>query len=506
MNVSVRALTSMGAALLVTAPLAAQTPAPAGSQACTVDQSAPGQLAVVSLSLTKAAVPGAKPEDRAKNAREAVKRLTEKPEQYSKNEAERQFALARALMLSAEALPGPVFTAKRGDVGFTSNKEQPVDLLAAADSAFTAVERARPECAATIAQYRATQPWAKLANSAVTALNTQKIDSAEVYAKQALVVNRSNPYPYVVLANVARTRNNNALVLENSRKVIATAGTDTTYNDIRQRAYIDVGYYLSEQAKAAPEAQKAALNAEAAKALRAYLAEAPNGPDAPAVQGQLALLLSASGDSAAVASTYPPMLANPAGFSDIALAQAGVTAEKAKRTADAVKLYEASLQKNPYFRDVLYNLTSAYYDAKQYDAMAPTLAKLLAIDPNNPDNFLLKAYYHQGKMNALKAGAAKKLHTDSLVVWNTRSKTAPVAVRVTGFQRGEAKSTLTGKVENRGAAAKPYALTIEFLDKDGKVVATQRADVGSVAPKQSKEFTVTADGPGVVAYRYQPLS
>lgn len=505
MHVSARALAGAAAAVVAAAPLAAQTPAPAPAGACTIDQTAPGQLAVASLSLTKAVASG-KPEDRAKNVRDAVKRLTEKPAQFAANEPERQFALARALMLYAEPLPGPVYTAKRGEVGFVTEKEAPIDLLAAADSAFTAAERGRPGCTATIAQYRAQQPWLKLVNASVAAVNSQKPDSAELYAKQALVVNRSNPYPYVVIANVARARNNAAGVLENSRRVIEAAGTDTSYNDIRQRAYVDVGYYTSEQAKTAPAAQKAALNAEAVKALRAYLAEAPNGAEAPAVQAQLAMVLGATGDSAAVAATYAGMLANPDAYSDIALAQAGVTAERAKRLPDALKLYEASLKKNPNFRDVLYNLASAYYDAKQFDAMGPVVGRLLAVDPNNPDNYLLKAYFHQGKMNATKAGPGKKLHTDSLLAWNTKSKSAPVAVKITNFQRGEAKSTVTGTVENRGAAAKAYALTVEFLDKDGRVVATQRADVGSVAPKSSKPFTVTADGPGVVAYRYQPLS
>jgi tetratricopeptide (TPR) repeat protein len=507
MNVSVRALAAASAALCAASGLMAQAApaAPAAGPACTVDQQAPGQLAVVSLSLTKATA-SSKPEDRAKNVRDAVKRLTEKPEQFKANEAERQFALGRALMLYAEPLPGPAYSTTRGEVGFTANKEATVDLLAAADTAFTAVERLRPECVATVAGYRAQQPWLKLVNDAVAALNAQKADSAEVLARRALVVNRSNPYPYVVLANVARTKENGAGLVENSRKVIETAGADTAYADVRQRAFIDVGYTLGEQAKAAPAAQKAALTAEAAKSYRAYLAEAPTGQDAPAVQASLAQLLAASGDSTAVAATYAAMLANPAAYSDVALAQAGVTAERAKRTPDAVKLYEASLQKNPYFRDVLYNLASAYYDTKQFEPMNGVLTRLLALDPNNPDNYLLKAYYHQGKMNALKTGAAKKLHTDSLVVWNGKSKSAPVAVKVTNFQRGDAKSTLTGTLENRGAAAKPYALTVEFLDKDGKVVATQRADVGSVAPKESKPFTVTADGPGVVAYRYAPLS
>jgi tetratricopeptide (TPR) repeat protein len=505
MHGAARALAGAAATLWGAAPLVAQTPTAGAAQACTIDQAAPGALALPSLSLTKAAAT-TKAEDRAKNVRDAVKRLTEKPDQFKANEPERQFALGRAYMLYAEMLPGPQYVAKRSEVGFTSNKDATIDLLAAADSAFTAVDQARPSCVATVAQYRSQQPWVKLINAAVAAVNAQQADSAEMYAKQSLLVNRANPYPYVVLANVARVRKNEPGILENSRKIIEVAGTDTTYNDVRQRAYIDVGYLLSEQAKVAPAGQKAALNAEATKALRAYLAEAPNGADAPAVQAQLAGALAASGDTAAVASTYAAMLSNPAAYGDVALAQAGVTAERAKRTGDAVKLYEASLQKNPYFRDVLYNLASAYYDTKAYDQMGQVLTRLLALDPNNPDNFLLKAYYHQGKMNGIKSGPVKKLHTDSLLAWNTKSKSAPVAVKMTNFQRLETKSTLTGTVENRGAAAKPYVLTIEFLDKDGKVVATQRADVGSVAPKTSKPFTVSAEAPGVVAYRYQPLS
>jgi tetratricopeptide (TPR) repeat protein len=506
MNVSARALTSVAAALCAAAPLVAQNaPAAAAQSSCTIDAAAPGPLAVVSLSLTKASA-SPKPEDRTKNVRDAVKRLTEKPDQYKAVEAERQFALGRALMTYAEGMPGPTYVAKRGDVGFTADKEATVNLLAAADTAFSAVERARPECVATIAQYRMQQPWVKLINGAVAAVNAQQADSAEFYARQSLLVHRTNPYGYVVLANVGRLRKNDQAVLENSRKIIEVAGTDTTYNDVRQRAFIDVGYLLSEQAKTAPAAQKAALNAEATKALRAYLAEAPNGEDAAAVQAQLAGVLAATGDTAAVASTYRAMLDNPATYSDLALAQAGVTAERSKRPADAVKLYEASLQKNPYFRDVLYNLASAYYDTNRFDDMAPVLTRLLSLDPNNPDNFLLKAYYHQGKMNAIKSGPVKKLHTDSLLAWNQRSKSAPVAVKVTNFQRETAKTTLTGSVENRGTAAKAYAVTVEFLDKDGKVVATQRADVGSVAPKQSKTFTVSAEAPGVVAYRYQPVS
>src|SRR6266566_3658677 len=47
----------------------------------------------------------------------------------------------------------------RSAVGLTSNPTGTIDLFVAADSAFTAVEKATPECAALTSQWRQQKPW-----------------------------------------------------------------------------------------------------------------------------------------------------------------------------------------------------------------------------------------------------------------------------------------------------------------------------------------------------------
>ena len=63
-----------------------------------------------------------------------------------------------------------------------------------------------------------------------------------------------------------------------------------------------------------------------------------------------------------------------------------------------------------------------------------------------------------------------------------------------------------GSIEN--LSDKPMnnvALKIDFLDQTGNVVASQTAQLPSVAPKGSQSFTVNANKDGIVAFRYAPL-
>ena len=82
----------------------------------------------------------------------------------------------------------------------------------------------------------------------------------------------------------------------------------------------------------------------------------------------------------------------------------------------------------------------------------------------------------------------------------------PVVLRVTQFARGSARAVLNGEIENRGTAPKSFNLSLEFLDREGKVVATQEVPVEGVAPQSSKPFTVTVPQGGIVAFRYKPLA
>src|ERR687883_2163382 len=121
---------------------------------CKIDLSSPDEVKSAVSTLTLLQI-GGKPEDTQKKLKGVVSSLTKS--EGGKNPTGRNFALGQALVLWS-LQPGEPPVVKRGDVGFESNKEGTVDLLAAADSAFTAVESAAPDCASQTEMYRQ-QAW-----------------------------------------------------------------------------------------------------------------------------------------------------------------------------------------------------------------------------------------------------------------------------------------------------------------------------------------------------------
>jgi tetratricopeptide (TPR) repeat protein len=174
----------------------------------------------------------------------------------------------------------------------------------------------------------------------------------------------------------------------------------------------------------------------------------------------------------------------------------------AGRAADAAKLFEAALAANPYQRDALQNLAASYYGMQQFQSMFPIVQRLVAIDPDNPDAWLLFAYGYQGLAKATKDPKLKKQYTDSLIKYNTKSTELPLKVSFTHFLRDADKVTLNGTIENRSSSPKTYELKVDFLDKGGQVLTTQTTSVGPVAPKEATKFSVNAAKPGIVGFRY----
>jgi hypothetical protein len=68
------------------------------------------------------------------------------------------------------------------------------------------------------------------------------------------------------------------------------------------------------------------------------------------------------------------------------------------------------------------------------------------------------------------------------------------------------KATLGGTIANTTDAARPYTVTVEFVDKSGNVVASQDVQVPSVAAHSSATFSAAGSGAGIVAFRYKPIS
>jgi tetratricopeptide (TPR) repeat protein len=394
----------------------------------------------------------------------------------------------------------------RSALGLTNNPTATIDLYAAADSAFTMVEKASPECAAVIAQWRQQKPWLNALNGAINALNAGQLDSAEMLAKRSLVLDRRAPYAYSVLGSVARERKNWPAANEYWKQTLTAAGTDTSYADVRTKTMYEIANAASDKADAASGAAKRAAAREAMKPWQDYLAVASNDLLlADAIDNASRMYVDA-GDSASVPAIYQPILANPAKYGELSLIHAGVVATRNGRHADAIKLFDAALTQNPYSRDAINNLAATYIQNSEYSKAFPLINKLNALDPSNPDNPLLYAFAYQGMYKGTKDKKLQKLYTDSLVYFNTKSENAPVKLVVTEFTRRPTETLLNGTIENRDKTAKTYSLTVEFLDKNGTVVSTETTSVGPVAPKSSGTFKIRSSAGGVYGYRYKPLT
>ena len=491
------------ATIVSAAPAFAQNPpaAPAGPT-CEIEQGKPQAVARATLSLTRANAL-LKGGDPTKDLKDVVSTLNA-PNLKNENPVGRAFLLASAYVLLLEQ-PNIQAIMPRSAVGLATDPSGTIDLFAAADSAITIVENSSPSCAQYMAPFRQQKAWLNVTNAAINALNNNQLDSAELFAKRSLTLDRKSPYAYTVLASVAKARKNFPAMIEYSKQVIATAGDDTTYADVKARAQYELASTLTDRVRAATGPEKKTL------AKDAIAAWTPLAMTEDVVQGTVAVrsleeLYKAAGDSAQIGKIYAPMIADPEKYGEGALLQAGVTASQFKRPDDAALLFDAVVKKNPYSRDALNNIAASLLQAGENDKATPYIDKLISLDPSNPDNYLLYAFAYAGRLKKKSDAKTTRMYNDSLVYWNNKSEKLPVKVSFTEFSRNSEGTTLAGTIENRSTTAKTYTMAVDFLDKNGTVMFSETATVGPVAPKASKEFKIKNPKTGVAGYRYKPLS
>lgn len=452
------------------------------------------------LYLQKATDPKTDSADKMKALQQAIGTLT--PPSGTRNQLGQAYMLGQALALWG-GRPGAALSGPRGAIGFKDKPDQPIDVLTFTDSLFKRVEQEKPDCAAYLAQLRQ-QPYVPLVNAAIEELNAGKVDSAQTLAKEALEIYRQSPYAYNVLGGVAVRHNDFATASTNYLQVIALAGSDTAYARLKSNASYNLAVVTQAQAEAAKGADRRALQDSSVALWRAYAATNPADPNGKA---GLAHALQTSGDTLSATALTTDMVANPSKYSDLAILQAARTATQHQRPQDAMKLYEAFLTLNPYFPQALYQVGVLYFNAKDYEKLFPVARRLIDIDPSNPDDFRLLAagYQLRAFVDKTKRPSALKADNDSALMYFSEFKTLPVQLAVTKFVHDGDKVTLTGTVQNRGTAAKTYTIKFQFLDKTGQVVASQDAPPLTVDPQGTQSFTVSAEQPGIVAYKYAPL-
>lgn len=488
---------SLPLALLVAAPFGASAAQQAA--ACEVEQMQPQQLALASIGRQKVA--SAKtPDEGIKGVRDAMKNIFDKA--TAQNAIGRDY-LAAQFMIMAIEFGGEVQT--RGNLNMPGDKAATVDLVVAADSLLTIVETAKPACVDEISQWREYKPYANRAQAAYKALQANQLDSAELHAKRAMILSKAAPQSYDVLWRVAQAKNDEEGQVKYLEIAVEKLGGDTTNARTRANLMFNLGRIQQGFAEKAQGARKTALYKAAAAVYVRVIKEYPESPEAPFAVNGINVGWALGGDSTAALEVLEIVKPVMGKMGDLALAQAGVMATRLARGSQAADLFKAATNANPYSRDYVYNYAATLFDLKRSQEMLPVVARLVAMDPSNPDNILLFAYAYKGLSDSTKDAAMKKAYTDSAVAYSAKSDGMKHKVTYASFDRGATSTSLQGEIENRNTTAKSFTLELEFLDKTGAVVEKRSVQVGPVAPNQSGTFSVEFEKGGVAGVRYAPL-
>lgn len=471
---------------------------------CSISTDKPDEVKTAMTNLTVAQI-GGRPEDQRKKLGQAITALTNNPSKYKSNEAGHDYVMAQTLVRWSQQFPEST-TVNKGAIGYMSDKDQKVDLIATADSLLDQVEKTSPDCASET-EYVRSEAMRPLALRASALLNTDSLAEAGAVVKRLTVIDSKSAISLYFQGMLAQRQKDPAAAAQLYDQGLKALTPDAVA-DSNLKAALELGdaqmTLLSAQSLTGDQKKTGML--KAAEMYKKFLADFPNSTSASAAQSGLSAALTASGDSTSVSQLWDGMLANPSKYTDAQLYDAGTQAFTANQLPIASKLMDAAQTLNPWLRPGLYNAANVYWKSAEWDKMLATAKRLTTIDPNNPDEFQLLALAYQGLAKKSKDPKLVRAYNDSLNVAFAASEKVPVRVTFESFNGGGTpKRTLAGTVENLSPAAKNVTLKVDFLDAKGAVVNSQTTTV-SVAPKEKKPFTVEGDGEAIAAYRYAPIS
>lgn len=486
------------AVLVPTARLEAQA-----ADGCSVDLFKPAQLAQAMVFVQRAAE-ATEPVAATRALRDAM-RLLQDDRRFTANPLGLAYARAQIYMLWMHQKDAPAAMTP-AELNSGRDRTTQIPLAATTDSLFSVVERAAPECEADIDRWRQSKPWSELIGTAYRFLGENAIDSADVYARRAMQLDRRSPFLYNALAQIALRRGDREEGLKQLEASLALADRDTALVETARQLRTQYAATMQEHALTKTDAgERNELLLAAARTFLQIGQEEPEAVDGPAYISaalDIAMLLQ---DQELVREILDPMIQEPLPYPDLSLLLGAETSRLLNRTDDAIALYVASLEKNPNIRDANYFLAYLYLEAKQPEKATPLLDKLIELDPSNPDNLLMRTMAARQVAEAERDPPKRAALIREVEALSARESAMQHRLQVTRFERRAEGAVLHGDIENRARRAKPFTVEVSFLDLDGNVVETLSTTTEPVAPNASATFTITATKPGIVAYRYTPL-
>lgn len=254
----------------------------------------------------------------------------------------------------------------------------------------------------------------------------------------------------------------------------------------RDRAALEA---IRQQAAADSTAAQAAFE----PAIAAYRNVVVAYPGQSEAATSLASIYSQAGRRAEAAAVFEALLQQGEHLSRTDLIDIGQRLMLAKMYAPATRAYAIALQRNPYDRDVLADLTNAYVSSRDTANGLATARRLAAIDPLNKVALRLvaQAWDLRGQR-------------DSAQRYANLADTLSVDISIASVVSDSTGVTVTGVASNLGnAAAKPFSITVELIDAQGGVRATQPVPIDGLQGGGTQQFTVKGSGAGIVGWRYR---
>ncbi len=467
--------------------------------ACEINDSSPFQVNGAKQYII-AAANSRRADEVPKHLQNAIRVLTDDPSKI-KNDAGRQWMLLRAYAQWLQR-ENSSYVMKRGDVGFTQNPAGSQNLLLALDSAATVLESMLPQCKEKVRPYRA-QFLSEILNKSIAAMGAEQNDSASYFANLSLQVAGADPRPWNVLSAVYQKQNKTDSAMIAMEKVISLSGSDTLYAKVKQQSRYNLAVITLTRAEAEAAGDKKDAEIKAARTLlESYLKDTPGDANAAQALGRAVRL---SGDTAAVTAIFVDMVNAPDKFSADQQFEAASNAAATGHDADAAKLFESGLKKNPYHRVALLNYANVLFTLKDTERMGPVVARLIEVDPNFDRGYRLMAGLWQLRARAESDAAKKKSANDSVLFYlDKQAKTNP-RVDITLAQKSANSYSVQGTINNEGSKTASWTMKLELLDVTGAVVAAKDVAIGPVDAGGNTTFSVKLDAPKAVAFRYGPL-
>jgi tetratricopeptide (TPR) repeat protein len=393
-----------------------------------------------------------------------------------------------------------------------------------ADSAFTKAVALAPRCEPDVATWRRTL-WVPIVNAGIAAWQARHTDSAMAAFRRANQIYAGEPMGFDYLATLLANANQPDSAAKYFTLAIQAAH-DPKFAKEKRDAMFNLArvYHAAQRWDDAARAYQAYLAAypddvqataglasvytamgrrDDAKALYAKLFQHADSADARDLFRAGEEILSAVANTPDTAKLRRECRASAApGTERRTTAHCDSLAAKAIREFDASaaddyrlaeRAFEAGLRKNPYYREALFRLAGAATLGGDTATALAAARRLYAVDPLNRSTLRMVAQAWQLKGN-----------TDSTLRYLRLTDSLPVEVTVTDFTTDEQGATVKGLLTNGHATpSRPVALTFEFLNAQGAVVATATETVDAVAPSGNQAFELKASGAGIVAWRYR---